>query len=106
MDDKKVIKIIKDILHYYNDYIYEATGRYIIYKIRDIEIKIYLDFDDNVIFYLDKCSVYVITDISKLDKAIIESYIEQNSIMFREKQFNKLNDYMDEINVCPDDISE
>ena len=50
--------------------------------------------------------MYIIGGIKKLDKAIIDDAIENNVNKFREDRFNKLSDYMDEINACPDDISE
>lgn len=106
MDNNKIIKIIKNLLLYYYDYIYEVSNRYIAYKIRDIKVEITFNYDEKVRFHLDKCPIYVIDDIKKLDKAIIEDAIERNVAMFRERQFNRLSDYMDEINVCPDDISE
>lgn len=107
MNKDNVINTIKNLLHYYFDYIYEISNRYVSYKIRDIKVEI--TFEPNVerlIFRLNNCNIYIVDDIKKLDKAIIEDAIERNVAMFRERQFNRLSDYMDEINVCPDDISE
>lgn len=107
MNKDNVINTIKNLLQYYFDYIYEVSNKYIVYKIRDIKVEITFEYNvERLIFKLNNCNIYIVDDIKKLDKAIIEDAIEKNVAMFRERQFNRLSDYMDEINVCPDDISE
>lgn len=107
MNKDNVINTIKNLLQYYFDYIYEVSNKYIVYKIKDIKVEITFEYNvERLIFKLNNCNIYIVDDIKKLDKAIIEDAIERNVAMFRERQFNRLSDYMDEINVCPDDISE
>lgn len=107
MNKDNVINTIKNLLQYYFDYIYEVSNKYVAYKIRDIKVEITFEYNvERLIFKLNNCNIYIVDDIKKLDKAIIEDAIERNVAMFRERQFNRLSDYMDEINVCPDDISE
>lgn len=106
MNKDNVINTIKNLLQYYFDYIYEVSDKYVAYKIGDIKVEITFSTKERLIFKLNNCSIYYVDDIKKLDKAIIEDAIERNVAMFRERQFNRLSDYMDEINVCPDDISE
>ena len=106
MNNDNVINTIKDLLQYYFDYIYEVSNKYVVYKIGDIKVEITFSTKERLIFKLNNCNIYIVDDIKNLDKAIIEDAIERNVAMFRERQFNRLSDYMDEINVCPDDISE
>ena len=107
MNNDNVINTIKNLLQYYFDYIYEVSDKYVAYKIRDIKVEITFEYNtERLIFKLNNCNIYIVDDIKKLDKAIIEDAIERNVAMFRERQFNRLSNYMDEIKVCPDDISE
>ena len=105
MNDK-IINTVKNLLFYYYDYICEVSNRYVAYKIGGIKVEITFNYDERLIVHLDKCPMYIIGGIKKLDKAIIDDAIENNVNKFREDRFNKLSDYMDEINACPDDISE